>query len=64
MGLFAILFASYMIFSPAEYNVVDSHLDKAIKIEKLDSGLTSFDVAGIAAFNLDVQPLDYSKMND
>jgi len=67
MGLLVLLTTAAFIFIPADsivgtafHNAVDSQ----IQIEaNAETGLTDFNIGG-KEFSLDVQPLDYSKMND
>ena len=66
IGLLGLLFLGAIMFVPAESIVATTVIDtlnKNISIEKQDSGLTKFEAFG-KSVDLDVQPLDYSKMND
>jgi hypothetical protein len=63
MGLAAILFTAFMILAPAEYNIVEQKFDEHVQFEKQEDGLTKVTAFGKSA-NLDIQPLDYSKLND
>lgn len=61
MSLLAILFASFMIFTPAEHNVVTKKFNEHVTVATLENGDTTYTVAGKT---LVASPLDYSKMND